>query len=207
MALGQLESLQLSCITVERVYLEGDGTFPNNAAWPVLLYRNCFDEVRDGDGAKLLTANGWSRPWAWGVFSYHHYHSSAWEALLCVRGEADVQFGGPQGPVLTTSEGDLVLIQPGVAHKQGRTADGFLLLGSYPTHEGCFTPDADTVRGAPTPQQAASIKACPAPLLCPRWGARTPWDGGLARLLRREGVDATTEGAGSGLGTSASLIV
>ena len=190
-SLGSLETLQLnSSTTVERIFLEGDGTFPNNAAWPVLLYRQVFDEARDGDGAELLMANGWSRPWAWGVFSYHHYHSTAWEALLCVSGAADVQFGGPRGPVLTPAKGDLVLIPPGVAHKQGRSEGGFLLLGSYPTHEGCSTPDADTVRGAPTPQQAASIRACPPPLLCPRWGAWTPWDGGLGRLLRRDEVEA-----------------
>ena len=187
--LGSVESLLYNGTTIDRVFLQGDGTFPNNAAWPLLLYRQVFDETKDGDGAALLTANGWSRPWAWGVFTYHHYHSTAWEALLCVRGQADVQFGGPQGPTLTPSKGDLILIPPGVAHKQLASSEGFLLLGSYPDHDGCRTPGADTCRGAPSLQQAASIRGCPAPLLCPRWGAAPPWDGGLGALLHRREAD------------------
>ncbi len=168
---------------VERVLLQGDGTFPNNAVYPLLLYRAVFDAARDGDGAALLERNGWTRPWAWGVFEYHHYHTTAWEALLCIRGEADVQFGGPTGPVLTPTEGDLVLVPPGVAHKQLRSERGFLLLGAYPDHEGCSTPDADTVRSAPSARQERAILACPAPLRCPRWGAAAPWKGGFTRLI------------------------
>ena len=81
-----------------------------------------------------------------------------------------------------------MLIPPGVAHKQcRRTSDeSFELLGAYPDHEGCRTaPTADTrCRGAPNERQAASIAACPAPVQCPRWGARSPWEGGFKRLLR-----------------------
>ena len=127
--------------------------------------------------------DGWTRPWAWGVFTYHHYHSTAWEALLCVRGSADVQFGGPSGPVLQPAKGDLVLVPPGVAHKQLADRDGFTLLGAYPSHDGCRTPSADTVRGAPTAAQARNIAACATPVLDPRWGGSPPWDGGLGRLL------------------------
>jgi len=36
------------------------------------------------DGAALLEANGWLKPWGGQVFDYHHYHTLAWEALLCV---------------------------------------------------------------------------------------------------------------------------
>eukprot|EP00445_Apocalathium_hangoei_P014180 CAMPEP_0203888886 /NCGR_PEP_ID=MMETSP0359-20131031/32498_1 /ASSEMBLY_ACC=CAM_ASM_000338 /TAXON_ID=268821 /ORGANISM="Scrippsiella Hangoei, Strain SHTV-5" /LENGTH=205 /DNA_ID=CAMNT_0050810181 /DNA_START=204 /DNA_END=821 /DNA_ORIENTATION=- len=181
-----VEVMQLGGVRIERAFISTDGTFPNNPSYPLLLYRGVYRDDRDGDGEALLLQNGWSRPWAWGVFEFHHYHSTAWEALLCVRGEAEVQFGGPTGPVLKPVVGDLVLVPPGVAHKQGRSSGDFLLLGSYPDHEGCSTPNADTVRGAPTPRQSAAIRDCPAPLLCPRWGASTPWSGGVRRLMTRE---------------------
>lgn len=70
-----------------------------------------------------------------GVFEYHHYHSTAWEALLCIQGEARVQFGGPNGPILTISAGDLAIVPAGVVHKQVEARGGFTLLGSYPNHE------------------------------------------------------------------------
>mmetsp|Transcript_8370 Transcript_8370/g.14066 ORF Transcript_8370/g.14066 Transcript_8370/m.14066 type:complete len:212 (+) Transcript_8370:67-702(+) len=178
---------------IERFFLDSDGTFPNNRNQPLLLYQGVYEEARDGDGSALLMRNGWSQPWAWGVFTYHHYHSNAWEALLCVRGEADVQFGGPSGPFLRAAVGDLVLIPPGVAHKQGASSGGFLLLGSYPVHAGCPTPHADTVCKAPTLQQAENIKSCPVPLHCPRWGAKPPWEGGFNRLLRKSSNGATLE--------------
>ena len=178
-----VETFTLGDHSFSRVYLESDGTFPNNPRFPVVVYRDVFCEARDGDGAELLVRNGWTRPWAWGVFTYHHYHSTAWEALLCVRGSADVQFGGPSGPVLQPAKGDLVLVPPGVAHKQLADRDGFTLLGAYPSHDGCRTPSADTVRGAPTAAQARNIAACATPVLDPRWGGSTPWEGGLVRLL------------------------
>jgi uncharacterized protein YjlB len=57
-------------------------------------------------------------------------HSVAWEALLCVKGRANVQFGGEGGPVLEASVGDLLIVPPGVAHKQLQAWDGFTLLVS-----------------------------------------------------------------------------
>ena len=115
------------------------------------------------------------------MFEYHHYHSTAWEVLLCVRGSATVQFGGPDGPPLALSVGDAALVPPGVAHRQLAARDGFTLLGAYPDHEGCRTPAADTVRGPPTPRQARDIGECPAPRLDPLRGDR----GVLLEVLRR----------------------
>jgi uncharacterized protein YjlB len=187
-------------VVVQRVFVPPDGTFPNNGRWPLLLYRSVYDAASDGDGAALLRANGWTDPWAWGVFDFHHYHTTAWEALLCVRGEADIQFGGPTGPVLTPTAGDLVLVPPGVAHRQGRSTDGFLLLGAYPDHSGCRTPEADTVKGPATVRQLAAVQECPPPRLCPRWGAACPWKGGLARLMERGPDVGGGRGGGGGGG-------
>merc|ERR1712072_218341 len=101
-----------------RAYLKPDGTFPNNEDYPLLLYRGAWDTNRTrNQGEEALVSNGWTRPWAWGVYDFHHYHSTAWEALLCVAGQADVQFGGPSGLRLSAGLGDLILIPPGIAHK------------------------------------------------------------------------------------------
>ena len=145
-------------VGVQRVYLDDDGTYPNNAQYPTLLLKAVFDGTQD-EGVRRITADGqWTSPWAWGIFEYHHYHSKAWELLLCVRGEASVQLGGPTGPTVTISRGDSVLIPPGVAHKQLNTKGGFTLLGAYPTRE--FDGSVDTLTGSPTNGQRQSIIDC-----------------------------------------------
>ena len=35
------------------------------------------------------------RPWVFGVYTFHHYHTTAWEALLCISGNADIQVSAP----------------------------------------------------------------------------------------------------------------
>lgn len=103
-AWSSVETVLASPFSALRVWLKSDGTFPNNDAHPLLIYQRVLagTEASQSRGAALLTENGWTSPWAWGVFPYHHYHSTAWEALLCVQGEADIQFGGPTGPTLHT---------------------------------------------------------------------------------------------------------
>uniref|UniRef100_A0A7S2BYP1 Cupin type-2 domain-containing protein n=1 Tax=Florenciella parvula TaxID=236787 RepID=A0A7S2BYP1_9STRA len=166
-------------VITTRLSPDPDSGFTNNAQWPLIVYKHALRMDEDEDEGQdqgcdrmvsLMVSNGWTRPWAWGVFSYHHYHSTAWEALLCVQGSADIQLGGPQGPTFDVQPGDCLLIPPGVAHKQLSEQGGFTLLGAYPDHNGCRTPSADTCRRAPTAKQQASIERCPAPLRCPLFG-------------------------------------
>ena len=176
--------------TAERVWLgaASSNCFPNNAAFPLVVYRGVYDRARDGDGAALVAARrtGFTPPWRGVVFGYHHYHSTAWEALLCVAGGADVQWGGPSGPTLALRCGDVALVPPGVAHKQLRSEGGFALLGSYPDHEGCRTPEADEVRSCPgSGAEREQVRRCPPPRRCPFFGSATPWRGGLAALWDR----------------------
>lgn len=163
-------------LLVLRAYFKDDGTFPNNPSHPLLIYKNVWDGSTNG--VDLFIRNGWTQPWAWGIFEFHHYHSTAWEALLCIKGEACIQFGGPLGPKLQASKGDLILIPPGVAHRQITARGGFTLLGSYPNE----TPHADTVKGKPTPHERANIASCPVPTSDPIFGASAPW-GSLRMLL------------------------
>ena len=140
---------------IERVFLQDDGTFPNNPHHPLLLFRKAFDETQR-QGSRRLVDQGWTSPWVWGIFEFHHYHSNAWEVLVCMDGHAQVQVGGPSGPIVSIQQGDVTLIPPGVAHKQLDTVGNFALLGSYPKE----TPHADTVRGVPTESQRHAIGQC-----------------------------------------------
>eukprot|EP00929_Paragymnodinium_shiwhaense_P085142 TRINITY_DN45594_c0_g1_i1.p1 TRINITY_DN45594_c0_g1~~TRINITY_DN45594_c0_g1_i1.p1 ORF type:complete len:197 (+),score=39.46 TRINITY_DN45594_c0_g1_i1:194-784(+) len=178
---GSVETVRAEPFPVLRSYLQSDGTFPNNERYPLLVYQGVWKGMSRRDGEAALLKNGWTSPWAWGVFDFHHYHSTAWEALLCVAGSASIQFGGPGGPELPAAVGDLILIPPGVAHKQMDASGDFLLLGSYPNE----TPTADTVRGAPSQQQQQSIEDCPVPACDPIFGrSEAPWgDNGLADLF------------------------
>jgi uncharacterized protein YjlB len=139
-----------------RLFLKDDGVFPNNPNHPLLLFRDSFQGSQE-KGSQLLIKGGWTSPWVWGVFTYHHYHSTAWEILVCVEGWADIQFGGPSGPTIAVKKGDVALVPPGVAHKQLNDQGGFaLLLGAYPVE----SPHADTIRGLPSERQRRHIVEC-----------------------------------------------
>ena len=167
--------------SIFRVYLRGDGTFPNNPECPLLIYKDAFRGTPE-EASSLLSLNGWTLPWAWGVFKYHHYHSTAWEVLLCIKGTADIQFGGPSGPTCTVGVGDLILIPPGVAHKQVKEEGNFTLLGSYPKEQN--GDGVDTLRGKPTKEQQNNIFECPIPVADPLFGLDvTPYGRSLEVLF------------------------
>ena len=84
--------------------LKDDGTFPNNEKRPLLLYQGALDLPAD-DPASIIeavfAANGWVGSWRDGIYSYHHYHSTAHEVLGVYSGSARVQLGGEQGVILS----------------------------------------------------------------------------------------------------------
>ena len=156
---GKLEPMALSVnFPVFRLYMEDDGTFPNNPIYPLILFQNAYHETEEAARQAIVNA-GWTSPWAWGVFPYHHYHSTAWELLVCVQGSALLQLGGETGPQVQVQTGDLMLIPPGFAHKQLKSYNGFTLLGSYPPDSG----HVDVLRGKPTLDQRDNIRQCLAP--------------------------------------------
>jgi uncharacterized protein YjlB len=115
---------------VRPIVLQDDGTFPNNPR-PLLLY---IQAVPADPGAieRLFTTNHWPSAWRNGVYPYHHYHSSAHETLGVYGGSATVQFGGPEGTVVTIRAGDVAVIPAGVAHKCLETGSDFRVVGAYP---------------------------------------------------------------------------
>jgi uncharacterized protein YjlB len=100
---------------IEEHWFDDDGVVPNNSCLPLVVYRGVLES---GPGAAsscetLFAGNGWSG----GVYPYHHYHSTAHEALGIVAGSAKVRLGGDSGTVVDLRAGDVVVIPAGVAHK------------------------------------------------------------------------------------------
>ena len=134
---------------VRSLILEGDGTFPNNRR-PLLLYPGAAP-AEPSAIESLFERNGWPSAWRNGVYPYHHYHSTAHEALGVYSGSATIQFGGPQGAAEKVSAGDVAVIPAGVAHKCLQASPDFRVVGAYPEGQRpdmCYgrteeRPDAD----------------------------------------------------------------
>ncbi len=120
---------------IQHFLFEQNGNFPNNSELPVLLYRNIF-EFESGDPAKfiedVLGANNWGSGWRNGIYNFHHYHSTAHEALGVYSGWAEVQLGGEGSDIVRIEKGDLVVLPAGTAHKRIDSGDGFAVVGVYP---------------------------------------------------------------------------
>ena len=120
---------------IEQLLLPEDGLFPNNPHLPVLLDPGAFVPFGTDAAAEVearFNANGWPAAWRNGVYSYHHYHSEAHEALGVYRGSAKVQFGGPNGPVIDIKAGDAAVLPAGTAHKLIYASPDFAVVGAYP---------------------------------------------------------------------------
>lgn len=120
---------------VDSVHIDKMGTFPNNPRLPVLVYRSVFSGRSSSGSAvfeRAIRENGWGGIWRNGIYSYHHYHSTAHEVLGVARGSAEVQLGGDRGPGFTFEAGDAVVLPAGVAHKNLGSSSDFLVVGAYP---------------------------------------------------------------------------
>ena len=114
-------------------FLQDDGTFPNNENLPLIIYRGAI-EIKNGasDIEKVFHDNEWGNSWRNGIFSYHHYHSTAHEVLGIYQGTVKAQLGGPDGITAELEAGDVVLIPAGVAHKNLGSSTDFACVGAYP---------------------------------------------------------------------------
>jgi len=156
---------------IERFRFEDDGAIPNNPTLELLLYRELFTE-RGTSAAeaveKIIASNGWNPSWRWGIFSYHHYHSTAHELLICYQGSATVKFGGAKGKAAELAAGDAVLIPAGVGHKLIESSGGFAVVGAYPEGQ---VHDMRTGKPAERPLVIENIAAVAPPKKDPFSGA------------------------------------
>jgi uncharacterized protein YjlB len=157
---------------VRSIVLQDDGTYPNNHR-PLLLYLRAVPPDPTSI-ERLFTANHWPNAWRNGVYPYHHYHSTAHEALGVYDGSATIQFGGPEGTTVTIRAGDVAVIPAGVAHICLESSSDFRIVGAYPLGQRW-----DMCYGKPGERPAAdqNIAAVPNP-------KKDPVGGGGGVLLR-----------------------
>jgi uncharacterized protein YjlB len=162
---------------------QDDGAFPNNARLPVLHYRGAFQFGKSSDPAvvieRVFGMNRWSRPWRDGVYNYHHYHSTAHEALGCYAGRARLQLGGPTGLEVEIELGDVLVLPAGVAHKNLDASKDFCVVGSY---AGGRSYDMKYGHADERPEAGERIARVPFPEADPVYGK----DGPLMRYWSRE---------------------
>jgi uncharacterized protein YjlB len=108
-----------------------DGVFPNSRL-PVLIYRGVLATPEAAAFERMFDGNGWSPAWRNGLFSVHHYHSTAHEVLGIYGGRVTARLGGPKGATVTLVAGDVVVIPAGVAHKNDGASPDFRVVGAYP---------------------------------------------------------------------------
>ena len=147
-----------------------DGVFPNNANLALIRLNQVFDakpEVHPATIEKTFRTNGWENSWRNGLYTFHHYHSTAHEALGIYRGRVKAQFGGPEGKVITARAGDVIIVPAGVSHKNVDQSPDFRVVGAYPRGQMW---DMNYGKTAERPGADENIKNVPLPATDPVFG-------------------------------------
>ncbi len=174
----------VDALRVEEHLFADDGSVPNNPRLPLIVYRGVIETGSSAAAAceTLFAGNGWSGGWRGGVYPYHHYHSTAHEALGVVAGSARVRLGGEAGTLIDLRAGDVVVIPAGVAHKGEATSPDLLIVGAYPDSRG---PDMRVPGKGDRERALINIAAVPLPARDPVHGRSGPlldrWCGGARR--------------------------
>ena len=115
----------------ETHYLPDVGGIPNSRL-PVLVYHEVEGAREASECKELLAGNGWLGAWVDGIFSFHHFHSTAHEVLGIVAGCAAVVLGGPSGRRFAVERGDVLVLPAGTGHCNAGSSGDLLVVGAYP---------------------------------------------------------------------------
>ncbi len=133
----------------QTVHLPPSAGFPNSAH-PALLY--CAALPADPAAMEhAFDRQDWLNPWRNGIYTYHHFHSTAHEVLGIAAGHVHAMLGGPSGQQLTLHAGDVLVIPAGVGHCNLGQSDDLLVIGA--TAGGA---PYDVLRGHPAELAAAT---------------------------------------------------
>lgn len=151
---------------VEKLQLSRNGWMPNNERLPVLLYRRAFsgDAVPD-KMEETFQRNHWPAQWRNGVYTFHHYHSTAHEVLGFAAGSARLILGGEGGHTMTVEAGDVLVLPAGTGHFLVDAGPKFLVVGAYPVDQHW-----DICRSAPDAIAVGRMKNLPFPASDPLTG-------------------------------------
>lgn len=150
------------------------GAIPNHPRWPLLVYLGALPADEPDLAAafeRLFDRNRWPAAWRNGVFPFHHYHSTAHEALGVYSGEVMVQFGGDAGVTVTARPGDVVVLPAGTGHKKVGSRGRLGIVGAYPADQH---PDTCTPLTTNVARAAEAIARVPLPDRDPVCGPRGP---------------------------------
>ncbi|WP_338422352.1 cupin domain-containing protein [Acetobacter musti] len=173
-----MASIAHAHITPNAFRLQPHDWVPNNPHLPVLHYKGVIGpDVLDPAAAfeERLTQNGWTPRWRWGVYAFHHFHSTAHEVLGIAKGQAILTIGGPGGKEVKAEAGDLIVLPAGTGHKNEGSTEDFLVVGAYPPDQ-----DFDLQREALSADALALMDRLPFPESDPVSGP----DGPLTALWR-----------------------
>ncbi len=164
--------------TIRSHLLAENGSFPNNEKLPLLIFKQVFDSNHASPERfeQLFTANSWPAAWRNGLFTFHHYHSSAHEVLGVYSGWVKACFGGPGGLLLEAEAGDVILIPAGVSHCNNDQSPDFKVVGAYP-HGQVWDMKYGKAGERPTVDQVISRVSLPDadPVLGINGGIKTLW--------------------------------
>ncbi|THF86803.1 cupin domain-containing protein [Deinococcus sp. KSM4-11] len=117
-------------MSAEELSLPQGGRVPNSAL-PACLYRAALRGLTPPQIEAHLAARGWSNSWRNGIYSFHHYHSTAHEVLVVARGHVTVTLGGEDGVQRTVEAGDVLVLPAGTGHRNDGSSADLLVIGAY----------------------------------------------------------------------------
>ena len=153
--------------------IKDNGTIPNSRL-PLLIYQGALVLPKDDPASAieaLLRSHQWGDDWRNGIFTYHHYHSTAHEALFVYSGSAKVQMGGEPGLIATINAGDVIIIPAGVGHKNLGSSSDFHVVGAYPPQQKV---DMNYGREGERPRVDQNIARVATPAFDPVFGKSGP---------------------------------